>query len=76
MGVRDIRAANEAFLYKLAWEIITEKNIGLSFILQRHTTGNGLVVRYFTASSIWHGLARIFNDIRANSRWILVMALR
>lgn len=52
LGVRDIRAANEAYLFKLALEIITKKDNWLSFILNRHTTAAGTEVRYFIASSI------------------------
>lgn len=70
LGIRDIRAANEAFLHKFAWEIISGKDLGLQFILQRHSNAVGLEVRYFIASSIWHGLSRIRAAICANSRWL------
>lgn len=70
VGARDIRAANNAFLYKLAWEIIIEKDKGHSFIFQRHTTAAKTEVKYFIASSIWHGLNRIRSAIREESRWL------
>lgn len=70
LGIRDIRAANEAFLYKLAWDIIKEKDKGLSFILQRHSTAEGTEVKYFISSSVWNGLDRIHAALRTDSRWI------
>lgn len=68
LGVRSIRAANEGFLCKLAWEILVETDPALSFILQRHTTAGGRDVRYFISSSIWHGLDRIRDMIREQVR--------
>lgn len=52
LGVRDIRTTNEAFLYTFVWEILKEKDIGLSFILQRHSTAAGTEAKYFISSSI------------------------
>lgn len=70
VGVRDIRVANESFIFKLTWEIITKRDNGLSFILQRHTTADNREVKYFIASSIWDGTDRIRSAIRRDSRWI------
>lgn len=70
LGVRSIRAANESYLYKLAWDIITQKDMGLNFVLQRHSTASGKEVKYHIASSIWCGLGRIRAHIRDNIRWI------
>lgn len=70
LGVRSIQAANKAFLYKLAWEILTEKDESLSFILQRHTTADGSDVKYFIASLVWYGMKRVRERIRENMQWI------
>lgn len=47
------------FLFKLTWDILNQKDLGLSFIYQRHTTAEGRDVRYHISSSIWSGLNRI-----------------
>lgn len=70
LGIRDIRSANEAFLFKLAWEILKEKDIGLKFILQRHSTADESEVKYYISSSIWHGIDRIRQAIKADSCWV------
>lgn len=59
LGIRNIRATNEGFLFKLTWEIFSKKDSGLTFILERHSKSTGGDVRYHTSSSIWEGLARI-----------------
>lgn len=70
LGIRSIRAANESFLFKLAWEILSDKDHALGFIRQRHSTVSGRDVRYHIASSIWHGLARNRDILRQHIRWI------
>lgn len=70
LGVRSIRVANEVYLLKLTWEIITQKDEGLQFIWERHTTTSRQQVRYFISSSIWNGLGRIRDCIWDNVRWI------
>lgn len=70
LGVRSIIAANEGCLFKLTWEILSGKDMGLTFILNRHTTSSGADVKYHISSSIWSGIGRIREVIRQNIRWI------
>lgn len=69
-GLRSIRVINDAAMLKLSWEVMFSDS----------ACANQLKARFFKAgqpcstyrkSSIWPGIKRFYNIIKANTSWII-----
>ncbi|KAL8456445.1 hypothetical protein ACS0TY_034597 [Phlomoides rotata] len=70
LGIRSIRTAIEAFLQRLAWNIINSKEASMLFVRARFFKGKSPISQYLT-SLVWHGVREHSIHILKEARWIL-----
>ncbi|KAL8463018.1 hypothetical protein ACS0TY_033871 [Phlomoides rotata] len=58
LGVRSIRHANDSFICKLAWDILSNKTPDISLLHDKYITVRGRPRSYGRPSSIWPGIRR------------------
>lgn len=70
LGIRSLRAINEADTFKLCWKLLFENSQWSSLIRARFFKNNKMV-SYNVKSPIWSALRNCFDSVMSNVSWII-----
>lgn len=70
LGLRSIRAIDDAAILKLSWDVMCS-NAGWAEFLRARFMKLKQPVSSYVKSSIWYGIRRFMNIVRSNTTWII-----
>ena len=75
LGLRDMRAMNDAFLMKIGWSLVTKPDsLWVKVLKSKYgIRDDALTVTNFSYSGsyLWRAIARVWNDVQQGIKWSL-----
>lgn len=76
LGIRSLAAMNQAFLFRLARDILTQDSVLFGLLRSRFFNSSAIRRLNYISSSVWVGVRHHIDTLQSDSRWLVGQGTR